>query len=193
MNIEQQKKRLRQEILLQRLSLTEEEIKEKSDLISEKFIARFKHRKDLKVMAFMPFRNEVDTKGIITEIMEQNGSIILPRVVKESHTIRAYHVENLATEVETGTWGISEPLLSLPEVPASEIDIVLVPGIAFDRQGNRLGYGGGFYDRFLPMTKALKLGICFDFQVCQHIPAQAWDEKLDDILTELGFISRGGK
>ncbi len=96
-------------------------------------------------------------------------------------------------ELVPGTWGILEP----PEnsrkvVPAEEIDLAVVPGLAFDRQFNRLGYGAGYYDRFLPKLKknAVKAGICYSIQLIDQIPVEAFDIAMDIIVTDTEVLVR---
>ena len=86
--------------------------------------------------------------------------------------------------LKTGVFGILEPSEDCEAVPESEIDLIIVPGVAFDRQHNRLGRGKGFYDRLLSTLDVPKIGICYDFQLKDQIPAEPFDRKMDLIITE---------
>ena len=86
--------------------------------------------------------------------------------------------------LKTGVFGILEPSEDCEAVPESEIDLIIVPGVAFDRQHNRLGRGKGFYDRLLSTLDVPKIGICYDFQLKDQIPTEPFDRKMDLIITE---------
>ena len=90
--------------------------------------------------------------------------------------------------LQKGAFNIWEPDDTCPIVGLQEIELIIVPGVAFDRSRNRLGRGKGFYDRILTQLEIPKIGICFDFQLKEHIPTEAFDEKMDVILTETTSI-----
>lgn len=108
---------------------------------------------------------------------------VLPRVDGESLTFHA--VSDPATELHPGALGIREPNADSPLVPIPEIDAFLCPGLAFDRKGNRLGRGRGFYDRMLAVTRAdaLKLGVCFPFQIVEDTFPESHDIRMDGLIT----------
>ena len=113
---------------------------------------------------------EVQTAGLI-EKWYRKKRLLLPLIKgKES--------------LKTGVFGILEPSEDCEAVPESEIDLIIVPGVAFDRQHNRLGRGKGFYDRLLSTLDVPKIGICYDFQLKDQIPAEPFDRKMDLIITE---------
>ena len=91
--------------------------------------------------------------------------------------------------LKTGVFGILEPSEDCEAVPESEIDLIIVPGVAFDRQLNRMGRGKGYYDRLLSTLQAPKIGICFDFQLQDTVPTESFDKKMDMIITEKEIIN----
>ena len=95
------------------------------------------------------------------------------------------------SELEPGAYGLPEPGKGCAVIAPEEIDLVLVPGTAFDAQGRRLGQGGGYYDRFLSGTRALRVGVCHGFALVDHVPAQAHDLNMDYILTPDAVIGCG--
>ena len=102
-------------------------------------------------------------------------------------------------ELSSGTWGIWEPRPELRDAAgkrgvAEAIDLALIPGAAFDRRGGRLGRGKGFYDRFLPRlrSEALKIGLAFECQLADEIPTEAWDVRMDLVITEVGVWGEQG-
>ena len=187
MSVSEQKSLLRKKMLSQRMLLSPLEVTEKSKLLTENFYSE-KVAQDIKTcMAFMPFRNEVDTTYIINKLLDKNVQVALPRVDKATNTIRAFSVTNLKSDLEDGVWGIKEPRSIMPEILPADIDLILVPGVAFDKKGFRLGYGGGFYDRFLQETKALTIGVCYDFQIINSVPVERWDVPLWKLLSDQGW------
>ena len=134
------------------------------------------------VMAFWSFGSEVPTADLIDRLHERGVAVALPRIAAGELEPRTY----VPGDAVSTTWfGAAEPVDGLVVRP-TELDVVLVPGIAFDRAGRRIGYGGGYYDRFLRRTRpgALRAGICFDLQlVDEDLPAGAFDLAIDIVVT----------
>ena len=127
---------------------------------------------------------EVQTAGFI-EKWYQEKRLLLPVVKGDDLQLRLYSGKESVT---AGAFGIPEPTEACPVVPEDEIDLILVPGVAFDRRCNRLGRGKGFYDRLLSTLNIPKIGICYDFQLRDSIPVEPFDRKMDLIVTESAFI-----
>jgi len=137
------------------------------------------------VLLYYPHKNEVDTKPIIGKLLQEGKiTVCLPKVVGQN--IVPVKVNSLS-QLKEGYAGIKEP--EGQPCPVEEIDLVVVPAVAFDRKGQRLGYGKGFYDRFLKETDALKVGLAYDFQVVDSLPAEEHDEPVDLIITPTGIIN----
>ena len=140
------------------------------------------------VMAYMDFRNEVPTGAIIEQIRRDGKKLILPFTNKD-FSLTPYEIPGegaLADYLITSGYGILEPNLDLcKKADADSIDLIIIPGSAFDQYENRMGYGKGCYDKFLASlpSKPFKLALAYDFQVLPCIPADITDVKMDKILT----------
>ena len=175
------KKLLKESILEKRNSMTQSEINEKSNDIKKKLFDLDSFRKSKSIMFFVSFGNEVNTHEMIKEAMG-NKTIIVPKVLQ--HEIEPSMILDFDNIVQSGKFNIPEPI-EIMRVAHKNIDLVLVPGIAFDREGHRIGYGFGYYDKFLKkVPKAAKIGLCFDFQVVDQIPREEHDVPVDFIVTE---------
>lgn len=141
------------------------------------------------VLCFASFRTEVDTAALLDWCLEHGKRLALPRVVGP-RTLECCLVADSARDLATGAWGILEPVARLNAVDPAEIDCVIVPGSAFDRQGGRLGYGGGFYDAYLPQLRAgvPRIAVAFACQVCEEVPTLDHDLRMDALVTEDGVL-----
>ncbi len=134
------------------------------------------------VGAYMPLPDEVDItplfQGLETNCVGTK-KFYIPAFDEASG---GYRLAELSGELKTGKFGIPEP--NSPVFAPEEIDLIIVPGIAFDRSGHRIGRGGGFYDRLLPQYRAMIAGVCFDFQCLEKVPAESHDCGVDLLVTE---------
>jgi 5-formyltetrahydrofolate cyclo-ligase len=139
------------------------------------------------VGAFFSVGTEINTYPILEGVLKEGKKLYLPRLVKDHSHFDFIPVENFE-HLAPGTMGIQEPVGGHPVNPA-ELDLVLVPGLAFDLRGHRLGFGLGFYDRVLPRLKpgALTLGVGYGFQLVELLPQDPHDVPLKALLTEKGF------
>lgn len=140
------------------------------------------------VLSYAGFGSEIDTLPFNREILERGLALILPRVDRASGGLVLHAVRDLEADLEPGVWGIREPDPRRCEVIApSAIEWMLLPGLAFDRHGGRLGYGGGFYDRLLPKLPPLKrVAAAFHCQIVDHVPRGPHDVSMDLVITESG-------
>jgi len=160
-------------------------INAKSLAISEKFFQLQQYKKSDRILAYYPFKSELDTRIIIKRSMGHGKKIALPRVNKKK--LEIFYIKNLPEDLKTGIHGIMEPLpLICEKAFLKDIDLVIVPGVGFDPDMNRIGYGGGFYDRLLRdiPDRVSKIALAFDTQVIDHIPVSEHDIKVDIIITE---------
>ena len=172
-----EKKQLRQVIREKKKSLGADALVQMSVPAMDKVAANAEYQKAGRVMLYYPLWDEVDTRPLIVRALEDGKRVILPTVVGDD--IIPVEVTK-QTEWVKGPFGIMEPVAERYE---GEIDFILVPGVAFDRNLNRLGRGKGYYDRFLAQhADAYRLGICFDFQVVTEIPTEPFDFKMNDLL-----------
>ncbi len=126
---------------------------------------------------------EPDVWPLLAEALAVGKITALPRYQRSAKNYVACRVQNLQSDIVTGYFGIREPAAPCPEIPMNRFDLILVPGVAFDWQGNRLGRGRGFYDHLLANVDGIKCGIAFDEQVADEIPAGPRDVRLNFILT----------
>lgn len=141
------------------------------------------------VMLFASFRTELDTMPIARQVLDAGKRLCLPRVLGPRF-MAAYQVGDLTADLVPGKWDIPEPREGLPEVPPEEMDFVFVPGSAFDEEGGRCGYGGGFYDNYLPLTRPGTpwVALAFEAQLVPRIACEAHDLPVTAIVTERRII-----
>lgn len=168
-------------MLERRNRLNPQEISKRSKSIQE-FVINSKEFQPAKVVGtYFAFGSEVTTELIIERAKILGKKIALPRV--EEDRITFYELSSTKSLVR-GRFGIMEPL---PYRKMSEIDILVVPGIAFDKNGNRLGYGKGFYDRLLLTKRTFSIGLAYSFQLLENLPHNLYDKRLDAIASEDGI------
>ncbi len=193
---------LRREILAKRGAMTKAEVDSKSESIHKQLFMVKYFQEASTIMAYVDFRNEVTTEAIITQALALGKRVCIPVCSKEGCLITPSEVRHFPQDLQCGTWGILEPKPDcMRPVDPSEIDLVLVPGVAFDYRGNRLGYGAGYYDRFLQKTnpQAIFIALAFQLQVVDNAFPAPHDIPLHYILTEEKLISchskdqKGGK
>jgi len=176
------KKSFRQKILTRRISHIRAE--EDSKKIAEKFLSLSQLKKAKNILLYYPHKNEVDTRFIIRQLLRsKNFNLFLPKVVGTD--LVPVKIKDLSA-LKKGYAGIMEP--EGGEISPEKIDIVVVPAVAFDREGHRLGYGKGYYDRFLKKTGALKVGVAYDFQIVEKLPREQHDVPVDLIITPTRLI-----
>ena len=179
------KNQLKESISEKRNSLTKEEIIDKSKKIRNNLFNLEQYKKSKTIMFFVSFNNEVNTHDMIKEALK-NKTVVVPKVWhKEIEPSVIIDFDNL---LPSDKFGILEPIETM-KIAYKNIDLVLVPGIVFDKNGHRIGYGFGYYDKFLKkVSKAIKIGVAFDFQVVDRIPIEMHDVSVDLIVTEKGII-----
>lgn len=175
---------IRKRLLKLRKQTDEKTCREASLLIQQNFIVTEVFRQADTLALYSPVNNEVATEQLFSVARNATKRVCYPRVVGESLEFIA--VESLA-DLVPGAFGVSEPTAG--EV-VKDIDVVVVPGAAFDRNGFRLGYGKGFYDRQLAgmQPRIVSVGLCYEFQLCDSLPVEAHDQPLDYVATEARFI-----
>lgn len=187
------KKEIRKKVLELRNRLLEEEVSEKSKIITERIIKLKEYLESKNIMVYMDFSNEVSTKFLVEKCFDMGKNVFLPKVSRRLQRgyLEVYEVTDIENQLSKGTYGILEPKRELcKKVDGEIIDMVVVPGVAFDENKNRIGFGAGYYDAFLKNTRkeCHKVGIAFEIQICQHIPKEEHDVPLDMIVTEKRII-----
>ena len=142
---------------------------------------------DITAASYMPCRGEISTKTFCSKVLSAGGVLLMPRV--EGKDMIFHKVSSLEEGFETGSYGIMEPIAELPVFDIKNADIVIVPGIAYNDEGIRLGQGGGYYDRLYeylggdsPDRKVLMIGVCYDFQLVSSIPVDDRDMAVDVLI-----------
>lgn len=185
--IGQSKARLRKKLKLLRAQVTPGMAEAASQSVWNIFAKLPEFKKVKGIGAFASTPHEINTFSILEGSLESGKNLFLPRVAKDKTHFDYYLVTSLKN-LETGRFGIPEPTGGHPAA-WEELDLVLVPGLAFDKTGNRLGYGQGYYDRILPRLKktCLTIGLSYSFQVDDQVPVSPTDVPVKALLTEKGF------
>ena len=140
------------------------------------------------ILLFAPLPEEPDVWPLLSELIAAGRAVALPAFVTGTSAYTARQIIKPSRDLVQGRFGIREPAPSCPEVALNRLDLVLVPGIAFDPRGGRLGRGKGFYDRLLAAVNGLKCGVAFDEQIVDTVPVGPMDVRLNCILTPTRWI-----
>lgn len=180
--LKQRKRELRRAVLERRDALSPEERASKSVRIAERATSLPEVRRAVTPMAFWSFGSEVETAPLIDRLHAAGKRVVLPRI--EAGDLVAV-VHGPGDPVTATSFGVMEPQ-GADLVSPEDVDVVIAPGVAFDRRGARVGYGGGFYDRFVRRTRpdAPIVAIAFAIQVVEEVPEGAGDRRVDAIITE---------
>lgn len=197
MEITQKRESIRRKILGRRESLPSAERATRSKRIAAHVIEwiRQGEKNDSgcsfdAVMVYLSMKSEVETSGLIESLLNQGRKIIAPVVGTKSGQLVPRCIQNLEKDLVRHRYGMLEPSDSCPIFPPENLQLIFVPGIAFDLNGYRLGYGKGFYDRFLPTCpNATTIGIAFQIQLVEDTHPQPWDIPVQHIFTEKGVFS----
>lgn len=177
------KNSLRKAVLSFRNSLDKSSVLSMSADIFRQFLSIEKIQTSSRFMLYVDFRNEVATREIISDLLDLGKEVYLPVTLKYEKKLIPKRIFSL-DDLVFGAYGILEPRIDAPTIDNSLLDVVIVPGSVFDKNGYRTGYGGGYYDRFLESTDALKVGVCFDFQLVDDVFPENHDKRMDFIITE---------
>jgi 5-formyltetrahydrofolate cyclo-ligase len=143
------------------------------------------------VLFFAPLPDELDVWPLAAEALAAGKQIALLRFATASRSYIACRVENLATDLEAGPFGVRQPVERCVIVPLLRLDFILVPGVAFDLHGARLGRGKGYYDQLLAAVRGTTCGVAFDEQIVREVPVQPHDVRLNCILTPTRWFDLG--
>lgn len=170
---------LRREIREKKKAMSQEEIEARSARLGELFAATDAYRKAKTVYGYMPYNQEVRTVPILERAIRDGKKVAVPKVYGD--TMKFIYLEDL-TQVAKSEMGIPEPIADGP-VAEDETALVLMPGLAFDEAGHRIGYGGGFYDKFLQAEpNHPTVALCYEFQMFAHLDTEAFDIPVDMVL-----------
>jgi len=186
-----EKDKLRKRLVEQRLALSPSEVAKASLAVAERIRSLTEWKNAWSVLLYWPIKNEIDTRPLLTELWERGAIALLPRCRPDQPGFMDLCACGGEEDLSEGSFNIMEPAPCCatheesgePFVP----DLVLVPAVAFDSHGYRLGFGGGYYDRLLAkpeMDGAVTIGLCYDFQRLDMLPTNAWDEPVQAVCTE---------
>ena len=197
MKIETMKQGIRQSIIAARQKLTVAEHDEYSQIISKRIMQLEAYANAETVLGYMSFGAEFATTHWLQQALQAGKQVLLPRVNSTSKQLELYKVNDLVSDVAAGLWSIPEPLPDrcTKVEDLTQVDFILLPGVAFARDGGRLGYGGGFYDKLLARITPsgssdhpVLVAAAFSMQLLEDIPQEATDRKVHWLLTEKEVI-----
>jgi 5-formyltetrahydrofolate cyclo-ligase len=180
------KKELRLAIRARVAALSARERRDEEDALLARFARLPGLAQATRVLLFVPaFAEEPRASELFSAANALNKQVFYPRADRAERRLRLHHVADPSTELTRGVLGIPEPHADLREVPPDQIDWVLVPGLAFDERGYRLGRGGGYYDRLLPLLRpdAICWALCLSCQLVSRLPVEAYDQPLSGVST----------
>lgn len=173
------KQELRRAIRERKRAMTAEEIEARSAVLAEKFAQSDAYKAAKTIYGYLPYNQEVRTVPMLARALAEGKKVAVPKVYGDE--MKFIYLDDL-TQVAKGYAGIPEPIADGP-VAQDETALVLMPGLAFDREGHRIGYGGGFYDKFLAREPHHPtLALCYDFQIQEHLETQEFDIPVDTVL-----------
>lgn len=141
------------------------------------------------IFCFVGTKDEIDTAPILTHVLQSRKRLGVPKCIGKG-IMEVYEIQGLQ-DLVLGSYGILEPKDGLPMIAPETIDLALIPCLSCNESGWRLGYGGGFYDRYLTRTKAKRVVLCRSSLMREDIPAEPYDLKMDYVITEKGIVSVG--
>lgn len=183
----EEKKELRKKILALRNSMDRDEAEQKSSVIMEKLTQTKEYNQSRVVFVYMDFNNEVKTMPLIERMLSEKKKVVIPYTDTVNTVIIPSELKSTDDDLVLSKFGYLEPVLEkIRPVEPEEFDLVVVPGVVFDRKLNRIGFGKGYYDRILAKLKksAKAVAVAYDFQVLNEVPSEDYDVKMDMIITE---------
>lgn len=175
---------LRRDFILKRKSLSPKVVDAKSHKVFENFkVCNFKEEIK-KTLVYLPINNEVDTKLLLEYLIQKNIDLFLPTYINRMWIISKFVDDEALTD---GPHGTRQPIL-VKKVDVENLDLAIVPGVAFSKDGFRLGYGKGVYDKLLNNFSGIKVGLVYDFQIVNNFSPEDHDVKMDYLITESRII-----
>ncbi|MBH0362133.1 5-formyltetrahydrofolate cyclo-ligase [Bacillus toyonensis] len=190
--MKEEKIRLRKQIIEHMNSLSEEQYATLSEQIAVSLYAQKEWVEAETIGITLSMENEVNTYPIIEKAWEEGKKVVVPKCNTGTRTMSFRQISNF-DQLETVYMHLREPIPSLTEeVNADEINLQIVPGVAYTERGERIGYGGGYYDRYLVHYKGKTLSLAYDFQMVKQIPVEPFDKNVEKIITEKGTMVING-
>lgn len=186
------KKEFRSKVISNRKNQNPDFIFKNSSIIVEKLLSMDCVKNAKNIMLYLDFNNEVQTDELINKLISLGKIVSSPITIVKERKLIPCQIKDLKNDIQIGAYGIREPKKeSSNEINISDIDLVIVPAVAYDMKCYRLGYGGGFYDRFLENLReyTITIGIAFDIQIFDEVPKEPHDAQLDYIVTETRILT----
>ncbi|MFR7362934.1 MAG: 5-formyltetrahydrofolate cyclo-ligase [Terrisporobacter sp.] len=190
------KKEFRKKVINLRKEKDKDFIKHNSDIITDKLLNLDCIKNAKNIMLYLDFNNEVSTYSLIKKLLNLGKIVSSPITLKEERKLIPSQITDLKNGIQYGAYNIREPKPECsPAINIKDLDVVIVPAVAYDKNCYRLGYGGGFYDRFLENLRkdAVTIGIAFDLQIFDEVPKEPHDAQLDYIVTESRILTPNKK
>ena len=185
------KKEIRKAMTEKRESLSKESVQQKSHAIHQRLIEMSVWKNAMHLMVYLDFRNEVKTTSLIRSFLQQGKHVYIPVTNPKDYSLTVSELKNPELDLRVANFGLLEPKEeALRPTDPKKLDLVIVPGIAFDRDGYRIGFGAGYYDRFLPKLRedTVLISLVFDFQLLPQVPRESHDIAVDWIVAESELI-----
>lgn len=180
---------IRKDILSLRNKLKKEEKNKSDEIIFDLLVKSSMYKKANKIYIYISYNNEVDTNRIIKYSLNNNKIIYVPKINLQNKTMKAVRIHNFS-ELIVNKYGILEPSIVDKNNIGLDFDLIIMPGVAFDKDGNRIGYGGGYYDKYIShLSKDInKVALAYSFQLVNNIEAEEHDIKVNYIITDKKII-----
>lgn len=186
MGVREIKQEIRTRILKERALISEEEKKRLDRLLSERFFNLLSFKYASSVILYASLKHEPDTYNIILEALKKGKRVALPRCAADETRMDFFEIKSL-DDLISGSYGIMEPdPYKCKKINPYSYDIAVVPALAFDSKGYRIGYGKGYYDRFLGDFKGTKIGLTYERLIEKNLPRGRYDKRVDIVITERG-------
>lgn len=176
------KKDTRKRLRALRDNIPESERTAADKIICDRVLALIREKGFETVLCYVSVGSETGTKELITAALEQGLTAGVPLCEKASHKLTFHRISSL-DDLRTGAYDIPEPAVNSP-IERFDNAVCIVPGLGFTKDGGRIGYGGGYYDRFLAANDVFAVGICYTKQICGELPFDEYDRKMNLIITE---------
>lgn len=192
LTLSSEKQQIRKSILAAREQLSPDARAEYNAAITERLLQLPEYSRAETVLGYMNFGSEFASELWVARVLADGKRLVLPKVNRHTNTLDLYRVDDLKSQLASGLWGIREPVIErckrLSEI--NEVEFVLLPGIAFSRDGARLGYGGGFYDKLLAHAphRPTLVTAAYGLQIVARIPQEATDVRVEWIVTQEEII-----
>ena len=189
-NVREQKNALRAKFREKRKSLSPEIKAQWDGQICKRLLSLVSVRYADEILSFSPLAGEVDVNPFNLYVMESDKELYLPRC-KEGTREMSFHLVCAPTELDSGSFSIMEPTATLPvwKNEDGKRAVCIIPAMSYDKKGFRLGYGKGYYDRYLSSKNTVKIGVCYSDFISESIPRGRFDLSVDLIVTEKGIIT----